>query len=177
VTWFEEWSRELERRAGLDEAELQRQPTWVLVLAGADRITQLNRVINNYGSAVDSPEGERLRTLYTRGPTLGLHLVLSFQAAASMKQCLDRAQLEHFKHRVVTQIAEGDSFLLLGNDHAAKLQRGESRPLFAIYHNQIAGTANKFKPYTARAQIPWLEQLRELKRNLNRWKEKNNVDG
>ena len=177
TTWIGEWLVELDRRAGLDEGTLQIQPAWILVLAGADRLPLLSRVTNNYGSSVESPDGEKLRALYTRGSALGLHVVVSFPAAASMKQCLDRTQLENFKHRVVTQIAESDSFLLLGNDHAAKLQRGEARPLFAICYDQIGGHATKFKPYTSNAHMTWLEQLGDLKTNLNRWREKSHVDG
>lgn len=177
LEWVAQWSSEMERRATLDEEELQRQPTWLLALVGADRIPQLARTMSNYGAAIDSPDGEMLRTVYTRGPTLGMHVILSFASAGTLKQCLDRAQLDHFKHRVVTQMAEADSFLLLGNDQAAKLQRGESRPIFAICHDQTGGNTSKFKPYIVEAQIPWSKQLDFLTQNLNRWKEKSHVNG
>lgn len=177
LEWLGQWRAELDRRANLDEDELQRQPTWLLALMGVDRIPQLARTTSNYGAAIDSPDGEKLRVLYTRGPTLGLHVLLTFASASTLKQCLDRAQLEHFKHRVVTQMAEADSFLLLGNDQAAKLQRGEARPVFAICHDQTGGNTSKFKPYIVEAQIPWPEQLQFLTQNLNRWKENSHVNG
>ncbi len=177
TAWLGSWIAELDRRASLDEAELQQQPTWIFIVAGADRIPQLARATSNYGSPIDSPDGEKLRALYTRGPTLGLHLILTFPSAGPLKQCLDRSQLEHFKHRVVTQMGEADSFLLLGNDQAAKLQRGDVRPLFAIHHDQTGGSTTKFKPYTVDAQMPWSEQLRSLTDSLTRGKENCHVNG
>ncbi|WP_170157070.1 FtsK/SpoIIIE domain-containing protein [Roseimicrobium gellanilyticum] len=175
--WLDEWTLELQRRSTLEEAELQRQPTWLLVIAGADRMPPLAKVTSTFGSTVDSPDGEKLKSIYVSGPILGLHVVMSFPSASSLKQCLDRAQLEHFKHRVVTQMADGDSFLLLGNDQAAKLQRGNSRPVFAICQDTAGGTSVKFKPYTVDAQISWSEQLSSLVPHLNRWKETHHVNG
>ena len=177
LDWLGQWRAELDRRSTLDEQELQNQPTWLLALVGVDRIPQLARTTSNYGATLDSPDGEKLRHLYTRGPTLGLHVLLTFASAGTLKQCLDRAQLEQFKHRVATQMAEADSFLLLGNDQAAKLQRGETRPVFAICHDQTGGTSSKFKPYAVEAQIPWSEQLQFITQNLKRWKENNHVNG
>ena len=98
-------------------------------------------------------------------------------AAGPLKLCLDRPQLEQFKHRVITQISEADSFLLIGNDHGAKLQRGEVKPIFAIYQDTIGGVETKFKPYTADPQMPWSEQLRIFGNHLQRWKEASDVDG
>jgi S-DNA-T family DNA segregation ATPase FtsK/SpoIIIE len=177
MEWLGQWREELDRRTILAEDELQRQPTWLLALVGMDRIPQLARTTSNYGAAIDSPDGEKLKALYTRGPTLGLHVLLTFASASTLKQCLDRAQLEHFKHRVVTQMAEADSFLLLGNDQAAKLQRGETRPVFAICHDQTGGSTTKFKPYIVEPQISWSEQLQFVTQNLDRWKENSRVNG
>jgi DNA segregation ATPase FtsK/SpoIIIE, S-DNA-T family len=177
VQWLDEWNEELQRRAALDESELSSQPTWLLVLAGVDRMNALARAVSSFGSPIDSPEGEKLRALYTSGPTLGLHVVMSFPSAGPLKQCLDRGQLEHFKHRIVTQMAETDSFLLLGNDQGAKLQRGETRPVFALYQDHTGGSTVKFKPYTVDAQMAWADQLHFVSENLMRWKESRYVHG
>jgi S-DNA-T family DNA segregation ATPase FtsK/SpoIIIE len=175
--WLDEWCAELDRRAARDESELGTEPTWLLILAGADRLPQLTRTQNKFGTSVDTVEGEKLKHIYHDGPAVGLHVILSFPAAGPLKLCLDRPQLEQFKHRIVTQISEADSFLLIGNDHAAKLQRGEARPIFAIYQDTIGGVETKFKPYTADAQMPWPEQLRLLRNLLQRWQEASDVDG
>ena len=177
IEWLGQWRLELDRRAELGEEDLLRQPTWLIILVGVDRIPQLSRTMNNFGSTDNSSDGEKLRFLYTRGPLLGLHVLLTFSSATTLRQCLDRAELEQFKHRVVTQMAEADSFLLLGNDHAAKLQRGGARPIFAICHDQTGGGMTKFKPYTMEAQMSWPEQLRFLSDNVARWKGISHVNG
>lgn len=175
--WLDEFCTELDQRAARDESELGTEPTYLLIIAGADRLPQLTRTQNKFGTSVDTAEGEKLKRIYRDGPALGLHVILSFPAAGPLKLCLDRPQLEQFKHRVVTQVSEADSFLLIGNDHGAKLQRGETKPIFAIYQDTIGGLETKFKPYTADAQMPWSEQLRILGNHLQRWKEASDVDG
>jgi S-DNA-T family DNA segregation ATPase FtsK/SpoIIIE len=175
--WLDEFCSELDRRSARAESELGTEPTWLLLVAGADRLPQLTRTQNKFGTSVDTAEGEKLKRVYRDGPALGLHVILSFPAAGPLKLCLDRPQLEQFKHRVVTQVSEADSFLLIGNDHGAKLQRGEAKPIFAIYQDAIGGVETKFKPYTADAQMPWSEQLRILGGHLQRWKEASHVDG
>jgi DNA segregation ATPase FtsK/SpoIIIE, S-DNA-T family len=177
TAWLDEFCAELDRRFARDESELGAEPTWLLIVAGADRLPQLTRTQNKFGTSVDTAEGEKLKRIYRDGPALGLHVILSFPAAGPLKLCLDRPQLEQFKHRVITQISEADSFLLIGNDHGAKLQRGEAKPIFAIYQDTIGGVETKFKPYTADAQMPWPEQLRILGNYLQRWKEARDVDG
>lgn len=175
--WLDEWCAELDRRAALDETALTAESAWLLFLVGADRLPALTRTVNKFNTPVESPDGEKLKRIYREGPAMGLHVVLSAPAAGPLKQLLDRAQIEQFKHRVVTQMAEADSFLLLGKDHAAKLQRAQARPVFAIYQDSIGGTETKFKPYTVDAQMPWPEQARELAGRLQTWKGDSHVNG
>jgi len=132
MAWLTEFVSELERRAALDESELVAQPTWLLALAGADRLPTLAREPSKFGGLEETPDGEKLRRIYRDGPSLGLHLILSFPAAAPLKQCMERGQMDHFKHRVVTQMSEGDSFLVLGKDYAARLQRAEAKPEVSV---------------------------------------------
>ena len=171
MAWLDAWSAEIERRGRLTEVEQATEPTWLLIVAGTDRVPQFSRSQNKFGAMAESTEGEKLKRIYREGPQLGLHLVLAFQSAGSVKQVLDKPQLDQFKHRVVTQMAESDSFHLLGKDTAAKLQQLTSRPIFAIYQDTIGGLNTKFKPYTVEAQIAWPKQLAKLSAHINRWKE------
>ncbi len=175
--WLDEWGAELDRRAALDETALTAEPAWLLFLLGADRLAALTRTVNKFNTPVESPDGEKLKRIYREGPAMGLHVIVSAPAAGPLKQLLDRAQIEQFKHRIVTQMAEADSFLLLGKDHAAKLQRAQARPVFAIYQDSIGGTETKFKPYTVDAQMPWPEQTRALAGRLQTWKGDSHVNG
>ena len=177
VAWLDEWLAELDRRMALDESLLAAEPTWLLVLMGADRLPALTRPQNKFGAVVDTEAGEKLKRVYRDGPVFGLHVLLSFPAGGPLRQVLDRGQIDQFKHRVVTQMAEADSFLLLGKDHAAKLQRAELRPVFALYLDTIGGTETKFKPYTADAQMPWHEQVGVMERRLQLWRENDHVHG
>ncbi len=171
ITWLDAWCAEIERRAQLTEAEQGAEPTWMFIVAGTDRVPQFARSQNKFGAMTESAEGEKLKRIYREGPSLGLHLVLAFQSAGSVKQVLDKPQIDQFKHRAVTQMAESDSFHLIGKDTAAKLQAMASRPIFAIYQDTIGGLNTKFKPYTVEAQIAWPEQLAKLAAQINRWKE------
>ena len=167
-TWIVEWVVELERRATLDEDVLMVQPTWLMLVSNADRLTSLARVSGRIGTLSDSPDGALLKQLLAKGPVLGLHVVLSFPTSTALKQSFERGQLELFKHRIATQMGDADSFFVFERDIASKLQKVAARPIFAIYRDTSSGVDIKFKPYTVDAEIPWHDQFGKIQHHLQR---------
>jgi S-DNA-T family DNA segregation ATPase FtsK/SpoIIIE len=176
--WLDEWSAELERRLNLPEAELANQATWIMLLAGGDRIPSLARAANSYGSLIDSPATTLFKSLLGQGPVLGLHVVMAFPSAVALRQVCEPGL---FRHRIGTQMSEADSFVVFSRDLAAKLQP-KDRPVFALCHDTTIGHHIKFKPYMVDSeipgdkqirQIPWDEQFSRIMRHLKRWKSNN----
>lgn len=108
---------------------------------------------------------------------MGMHVILSFAAGGHVRQVIERSAMDTFKHRLLTQMSSEDSFLLARSELAAKLQRGEAKPVLALYLDATTGSATRFKPYTTEAQIPWAKQIGKLVETLGTWRKGNHVNG
>lgn len=167
VSWLDECVAEIDRRLVADENDLIAMPTWLLMISGADRVTQLLKTQSKFGTPVNSGDGEKLARIYQEGPAVGIHLIISFPGAASLAQVLGRDQLDRFKHRVATQMSESDSFLILGKDRASKLQKDASTPIMAAF--QDVSRTKVFKPYVSNPQISWEQQIGFVRERVERW--------
>ena len=143
---------EIDRRRGLDEAELLRQPTMLVVLSDLDRVDAFRRRIGAYGLS-DSERGPDLARLYVEGAQLGIHLLLGFGGVRLLTSVIDeRAGLPHFRHRVALQMSEDESFTFVRSRRAAVLQSGGSRPIRALYLDVERDQTTQFKPYSTEAE-------------------------
>lgn len=167
VSWLDECVAEIDRRLVADENDLIAMPTWLLMISGADRVTQLLKTQSKFGTPVNSGDGEKLARIYQEGPAVGIHLIISFPGAAPLAQVLGRDQLDRFKHRVATQMSESDSFLILGKDRASKLQKDASTPIMAAF--QDVSRTKVFKPYVSNPQISWEQQIGFVRERVERW--------
>ncbi len=138
---------EVERRSELDHSIVSTLGTIFLVIGSPHRLSALIQVPDRMKGQSDSELGGQLRKIFTDGPALGVHVVIGFGLVAEMKRVLDRSALQQFRHRVVMQISEDDSFILIQSRKAAMLQAEGKQPVFAIYRDLLNDTQTKFKPF------------------------------
>lgn len=151
---IESLAAEVERRAALPEASLAAEPSVVLLAHDLDRLDALRQVPDNYNRSAASPLGQRLELVLERGPTVGVHVILSFPYVKAVKDVLsDSGTKRWFRHRVALQMSDEESFELLHSSAAARLpsagsELGLREPVTAIYHDVQNSSLVKFKPYT-----------------------------
>ena len=137
----------IERRRSLSADELARAETVLLVMHQPERVAALHRIADEYGS-IDSLLGQHLRLVLANGPTFGVHVIISTASLAGLRCVLaDRVLQSELRHRVVLQVPEEDSFVLVRSTAAATLQAEGSLPEAALYHDPRAQISSRFQPY------------------------------
>ena len=133
---------EVRRRSALSEAALADEPSILLVLAQPDRVVALQRVTDAFGRT----ESELGRSLASDpGPRfiLGIHVIITATSLGVLRSVLtDKVIQTEIRHRVVLQMPEDDSFVLVRSALAARLQSDGPRPLAALAfdgHQQSRG--------------------------------------
>jgi DNA segregation ATPase FtsK/SpoIIIE, S-DNA-T family len=138
---------ETQRRAGLSEAVVREEPTILLVLNEPDRVTSLQRTPDDIGRS-ESLVGAQLGHVLALGPSLGIHVLLAASSVGLLRSVLaDRVVQAEFRHRVVLQMPEDDSFGLVRSAAAARLQAEGPRPIAALVYDHQQQRATRFKPY------------------------------
>ncbi len=141
---------ELDRRKAMPEENLVREPSTFAIMTELDTIETLRRKPDEYGGLMSSPSGEALRRLYTEGPPLGMHLILSFSGVRPMAYVVDeRRGLINFRHRVALQMSEDDSHTFTRSRKAAQLQLDGPTPVCALYADVENDSTVRFKPYSS----------------------------
>lgn len=139
---------ELDRREKLSEDEQSEAPTLLIVLNEPDRVQALHRTSDDYGS-LESDLGRTLRSLLSRGSAVGIHVIVSVASLGLLRSVLsDKAVQDDIRHRVVMQMPEDDSFVLVRSSAASKLQADGNRPLAALAFDTHRQEAVRFKPYS-----------------------------
>ncbi len=139
---------ELDHRRTLAEAERVGQQSIIVMMTELDRIELLRRRPDAYGMS-ESPAGELLRRVCVEGPSVGIHLLLSFTGVRPMANIIDeRRGLVHFRHRVALQMSEDDSHTLVRSWRANQLQADGPTPVSALYIDIESDKAVRFKPYS-----------------------------
>jgi DNA segregation ATPase FtsK/SpoIIIE, S-DNA-T family len=142
---------ELDRREKLSEDEQSEAPTLMVVLNEPDRVPALQRTSDDYGS-LESDLGRTLRALLSRGSAVGIHVIVSIASLGLLRSVLsDKALQDDVRHRVVMQMPEDDSFVLIRSSAASKLQADGDRPLAALAFDTHRQEAVRFKPYSIAA--------------------------
>ncbi|HKQ09103.1 MAG TPA: FtsK/SpoIIIE domain-containing protein [Blastocatellia bacterium] len=147
-------SHELNRRQGLGEQTMMSEPSIFVTMTELDGIEAMRRKADAYGGTVDSPLAEILRRLYVEGPSLGIHLILSFSGVRPMANVVEeRRGLINFRHRVALQMSEDDSHALTRSRKASQLQMEGPTPVCALYLDLENDKSVRFKPYSSDAAM------------------------
>jgi S-DNA-T family DNA segregation ATPase FtsK/SpoIIIE len=163
---IENAAEEVKRRLGMSEEELSDQPSFFLFISDTDRVRSLERQKGYYSEG--SELGKKLQMVITEGPVLGVHVFLGFGSYLAMTQIFESKQLEHFRHRIVLQVSEDDSFNLVRSRKAAQLQANGKTPIAALYCDLTAGKERRFKPYAVE-KADWPRQLQEISSAFQRF--------
>ncbi len=145
--------QELLRRQQPEAAEAR--PLF-LVVYGLQRFRTLRRAEEDFGFG-GSGDGEtalkpdqQFMNIVREGPALGIHTILWVNTAATLERSLDRRALREFDGRVLFQMSQADSSVLIDGPLAAQL--GQHR---ALYFSEETGVIEKFRPY-ALPSLAWL---------------------
>jgi DNA segregation ATPase FtsK/SpoIIIE, S-DNA-T family len=165
-------TEEIERRRSLDDEERIQEPSIFVVMTDLDTVDAMRRRPGQFGMT-ESALGEHLRRLYMESAVYGIHFILSLAGLNALSNIIDtRRDLVHFRHRVVLQMSEDESFVLVRSRKAAQLQP-EPRPITALYFDmENEQRAARFKPYSTEpgqdaTNGPLEQQLREIGTRLS----------
>jgi DNA segregation ATPase FtsK/SpoIIIE, S-DNA-T family len=139
---------ELTRRESLSEEDQSEATTLIVVLNEPDRVPTLQRTSDDFGS-FESDLGRTLRTLFARGSAVGIHVIVSVGSLGLLRSVMpDKVVQDDIRHRIVMQMPEDDSFVLVRSSAASKLQADGARPLAALSFDTHRQDAIRFKPYS-----------------------------
>lgn len=144
-------------------------PSHILVISDIDYIYELHRSSDVFSAPADGPTAD-LRTLLSRGPQAGIHIVLSVAGLSSMQLAFAPSRdAMLFNHKAVQQMNEEDSMALFSSLVAARLSERADHPNAALYVDQIAGprSAALFHSYTANTDLGEPQTLQMLKDELS----------
>jgi S-DNA-T family DNA segregation ATPase FtsK/SpoIIIE len=145
-----ELEAELDARRALDDFARGARPSVFVALLEPDRLDALARKVDPYGVPAESPSGARLRRLFTEGPAVGIHVILSVGSGRALVALIElRKGVPHFDHRLLLQMPEDESGDLTGKRTAATLQADGEVPIAALAFNADTGSAVRFKPHAA----------------------------
>ena len=156
-------SSDLDRREALPEKELTREPTVIVLLSDLDRADAFRRRRDAYGTSA-SESGEHLQRLVHAGPSLGIHVICSFQGVRPMTHVIDeRRGLPYFRHRVALQMSEDESFTFIRKRDASQLQETGALPICALYVDvDRSDQILRFKPYSITSTPSFSEQVSDI---------------
>lgn len=160
---------EMDVRRTMDEESLGRKASLFAIMSDLDRVEELRRRADTYGMS-ESPLGQKLNRIVIEGPSLGVHLLLSFSGVRPMTHVLDeRRTLQSFRHRVALQMSEDESLTFVRSRKAAQLQNEGPAPICALYLDLENDNALRFKPYSIEATIPFDTQIAEIGKQIVEW--------
>ncbi|WP_163392557.1 FtsK/SpoIIIE domain-containing protein [Enterovibrio norvegicus] len=160
---------EFERRKSMDEEQMLAQPTIYIVVNEAQRATELQQQAGRYGVKEHGELGAVISELLEQGAEYGIHIVMSFDNVRAVTKVFDRRDIDLFKHKVVLQMSEDDSFCVIKSRHAALLQQTTRVPVYALYANASQNYPVKFKPYCYRDVEDHEKELEQLNNYLQSW--------
>jgi len=160
----------LKKRTQLARSQELNTYSIFLIITEADRIDELCRQPDEYGGFQDSELLEKLQLIYTKGPSLGIHVLLSFSGLISSSSIIDNSRLSFFKHRVALQMSENDSFTFMESRKASQLQQDGDKPTNAVYSDIRSAAEIKFKPYSVVPKSDFIHQLKTIGKTLKKWR-------
>ncbi|NOX61511.1 MAG: protein kinase, partial [Chloroflexi bacterium] len=148
---------EVDRRLGLDEIELLKEPSMHLIIFGLQRARDLRRAedfvfMGDVDKEQSSDPAKQFARILQEGPEVGVHTLAWCDTYANLVRTLEPRVLEEFEMKVAMQMREEDSIKFIGEPVANRL--GAYR---AYYYNEAEGYLEKFRPY-APPPKPWLDR-------------------
>ncbi|MCH2135658.1 MAG: hypothetical protein MK101_03635 [Phycisphaerales bacterium] len=143
-----------------NRADGRREGRATVLIVGVDvhRIRDLRAHEDDFSFSMDDDDdrGPRpdkvLADVLREGPSVGMHALLWFDAAANLSRTLDRNAQREFEQKVLFQMSANDSGQLIDSTAASDL--GLHRGLLYV---EDTGTLEKFRPW-ALPDPQWLEQ-------------------
>lgn len=160
---------EFERRKSMDEEQMLAQPTIYIVVNEAQRATELQQLSGRYGVKEHGDLGEIISELLEQGAEYGIHIVMSFDNVRAVTKVFDRRDIDLFKHKIVLQMSEDDSFSVIKSRHAALLQQTTRVPIYALYANASQNYPIKFRPYCYSNAEEHIDELNGLRQHIDLW--------
>ena len=145
-------SDELNRRQTEDHLT---RPTIFLVIVGLQNCKKL-KPDESYGFSADVNDpsvnaSALFQTIYTEGPSLGIHSLVSVDSYNNVNRYLGRKGLSEFEMRVLFQMSASDSSSL------SDLPTASNLGLYgAVYYQDREGRSETFRPY-ALPESSWLK--------------------
>jgi energy-coupling factor transporter ATP-binding protein EcfA2 len=142
------------RQSAADESA----PSRFLLVYNAARIRELRKSDDDFGFSFTKSEApasaaQQFIDLLKNGPAWGVHVLVWCDNYNSLMRIVERTTLREFVHRVVLQMAAGDSSNLVDTPAAARLS--EFR---ALLYSDETGDCEKFRPYEVPSES-WLAAL------------------
>jgi energy-coupling factor transporter ATP-binding protein EcfA2 len=141
-TTMEAIKLELDRRSAAPD---QAYPSMLVAVVNISRFRELRRSEEySFGEAGGgSPKPDAvLADLMRDGPTLGMHVWLWADSAATLTRWISRQSLRDIELRILMQMSASDSNQLIDTNAANRLDR-----YVALVHDDIEGKATKFRPF------------------------------
>ncbi len=165
------------QRHEMNESDLMYEPDVFCIMSELDRVDELRRPPGAYVMS-ESPLGDKLNRICQTGPSLGVHVVMSFANVRPMSHVVDeRHGLNNFRHRIALQMSEEESLTLVRSRRAAMLQNEGPLPVVALYLDTENDRNTRFKPYSIEATVDYYEQIRQIGERLQAWGNDDNEHG
>ncbi len=142
VSTMEAIKIELDRRSAAPD---QAYPSMLVAVVNISRFRELRRSEEySFGEAGGgSPKPDAvLADLMRDGPTLGMHVWLWADSAATLTRWVSRQSQRDIELRILMQMSASDSNQLIDTNAANRLDR-----VVALVHDDIEGKATKFRPF------------------------------
>ena len=136
-----ELAAEVERRQSNADA-----PDVFLFIHDLARFRDLRRKADDFGFSrreEDAGPADHLLTILREGPGLGIHVVTWCDNVSNLNRSFDQGSIREFEMRVLFQMSQTDSGLLLDAPHASRLGPRPAPLFFSEDQNRL----EKFRPY------------------------------
>ncbi|RUO71773.1 FtsK/SpoIIIE domain-containing protein [Idiomarina ramblicola] len=164
-----ELTEELSQRQAVASSDRHQLSSIYLFISEAQRAEALQMSEGRFGTPTPSEQGQLLEQLYSKGPELGIHVVLAVDSYRALSQLMERAMLSKFRHRIALQMNEEDSFKFINGRQASRLQAAGPKPIYALYIEEMQNRMEQFKPYAYQSQEKLTEELEQLSQERQRW--------
>ncbi|MFV0428691.1 MAG: FtsK/SpoIIIE domain-containing protein [Arachnia sp.] len=154
LTVLSDATSELARRESLaPEAQGDCAPL-IVAATGLDKVADFRKVEGRYGDE-PSPATAQLIELARRGTFVGIHLAVGFTSVPQWQQVMPKNASRRFVHRVVSQLAEDHSRVIVDGSFASRVMpAGTDGPQRCGYHNRDTGEQTVFLPYRYDEALP-----------------------
>jgi hypothetical protein len=149
--------------AGADVAR-----TRLLVVAEPEALASLHLHPGAFAPPATGPAAH-LRTLLSRGPQQGLHVIVTASGLSAVGTVLAPVrELRHFNHRAVQSLSEEDSMTLFASLAAARFGTQTDHPFAALLVDQTQGARSGvlFGGYAANTDINAPQDLAAMRERL-----------